>query len=93
MENNKIGASFICLDEPAFFTLIDKLYERLKGKEQGDKWITGDEVMRMLNISSPTTLQKLRDNGLRISQISKKLIMYDRASVEEYLEKHARKAI
>lgn len=89
---NKIGARFICLDEPAFYELLDMLYERMKGKEKGDKWITGDEVMRLLNISSPTTLQKIRDSGeLRISMISKKLILYDRDSVNEYLEKRSRK--
>jgi hypothetical protein len=88
----KIEARFICVDEPAFFELIDTLYERLKDKDKGDKWITGDEVMRLLNISSPTTMQKLRDtSALRFSQMSKKLIMYDRASVDEYLEKHSRK--
>ena len=86
----RIETKFICLEEPAFFELIDKVYDRLKGKEK-DRWITGGEVMVMLNISSPTTLQKLRDtNALRISQLSKKLIMYDRESVEEYLEKHSR---
>ncbi|MXV16906.1 helix-turn-helix domain-containing protein [Hufsiella ginkgonis] len=88
----KINAQFICLEEPAFFELIDALYERIKGKEKGDKWITGDEVMRMLNISSPATLQKLRDtDAFRISQLSRKLIMYDRESVEKYIEKHTRK--
>jgi hypothetical protein len=88
----KIEARFICLDEPAFFSLLETLYARLKGKDKGDKWISGDEVMRLLNISSPTTLQKLRDTGaLRISQLSKKIILYDRDSVEEYIEKHSRK--
>lgn len=90
--DNKIQTKFICLEESAFFELIDTLYERLKGREKGDKWITGNEVMRMLNISSPTTLQKLRDSGeIRMSQISKKLIMYERDSIENYLEKHSRK--
>ncbi|TFF37272.1 helix-turn-helix domain-containing protein [Mucilaginibacter psychrotolerans] len=92
MENNKVGAQFYCLEEPAFFELIDILYERLKGRETPDKWIPGESVMSMLNISSPTTLQKLRDTGaFRISQLSKKVILYDRESVEEYIEKHARK--
>ena len=80
------------MNEPDFFSLIDTLYARLKGKEEGDKWITGAEVKRMLNISSPTTMQSLRDSGaIRYSQPSKKIILYDRESVEEYLEKHSRK--
>jgi hypothetical protein len=89
---NNIDAKFYCLEEPAFFELIETVYKRLKGKEKGDRWITGDEVMRMLNISSPTSMQKLRDSAaIRFSQPSKKIIMYDRESVEEYLEKHSRK--
>jgi hypothetical protein len=92
MMENKINAKFICIDEPAYFEMIDVLYARLKGKEKGDKWISGEEVMRLLHISSPTTLQKLRDiSALRVSVISKKIILYDRESVNEYLEKKARK--
>jgi len=92
MDNNKINARFICIDEPAFYELIDSLYARLIDRNKGDKFITGEEVMRRLNISSPVTLQKLRDNGqLRISRLSKKIILYDSSSVDEYLEKHIRK--
>lgn len=92
--DNKIGAKFICIDEPDFFELIDTLYERLKGKDKGDKWIIPAEAMRRLNISSPTTLQGLRNSGsIKFSQYSKKQIMYDSDSIDEYLEKHARKPI
>jgi hypothetical protein len=91
---NKIQAKFICLNEPDFFELIDNLYERIKGKDKEDKWITGEEVMRLLNFSSPTTLQNLRNRGdVRFSQMSKKQILYDRASVDEYLEKHSSKRV
>jgi hypothetical protein len=93
MENSKIAARFICIDEPDFFQLIDTLYERLKGKEK-EIWLNSETVMSLLNISSPTTLQKLRDAGaFKISQLSKKVILYNRESVEEYIEKHARKPI
>lgn len=91
---NKITTKFLCLEEPDFYELVDRLYERLKGKNIPDRWISGDEAMRLLNISSPTTLQKLRDtpnSGIRFSQPSRKLILYDRESLEEYLEKHANK--
>ncbi|MEP7218857.1 MAG: helix-turn-helix domain-containing protein [Bacteroidota bacterium] len=46
--------------------------------------------MRLLNIKSRTTLQKLRDEGkIRFSQPQKKIILYDRDSIEAYLQKHA----
>ncbi len=38
-----------------------------------------------------TTHQKLRDEGsVRFSQPQKKIILYDRDSVMEYLDKHAK---
>ena len=46
--------------------------------------------MKLLGIKSKTTLQKLRDNGdIRFSQPIKKIIRYDRLSIEDYLDKHA----
>ncbi len=50
----------ICLHDSAFYALIEQVVERLK-KEQGqkeDKWISGEEAMRLINIKSKTTLQK-----------------------------------
>jgi len=46
--------------------------------------------MRELRIKSTTTLQKLRNEGkIRFSQPQKKIILYDRGSINEYIEKHA----
>jgi hypothetical protein len=81
----------ICIENEAFYLLIEKVVLRIKGKEKskGDKWISGEEAMQMLRISSKTTLQKLRDEGkIRFSQPEKKLIMYDVSSIYAYLEKH-----
>ncbi len=84
----------ICLQDEAFYALIEKVVARLK-EEQSDKakdrWIDGHEAMKMLRISSTTTLQKYRDEGkIRFSQPSRRIIVYDRYSIEEYLEKNAR---
>lgn len=88
----KIGARFICIDEPEFMELIDRLYARLKGKDK-ETWISPETAMSMLNITSPTSLQKYRDEGeIRISQVSKKTILYDRKSIEEFIERKARKS-
>lgn len=83
----------ICLEEPAFYSLIEQVVARLKDKHGVvlDKWVAEPEAMRLLNVKSKTTLQKLRDEGkIRFSQPQKKIILYDRDSINTYLEEHAR---
>jgi len=82
----------ICLADEAFYALIEEVVERIKDKHQiKDKWISGEEAMRMLRVSSKTTLQKLRDTGaIRFSQPEKKIILYDTESIQLYLEKHTK---
>lgn len=83
----------ICLEDTAFYSLVEEVVKRLNGKsEKADKWISGEETMKMLRISSKTTLQKLRDEGkIRFSQPEKKIILYDAESIHAYLNKHAQK--
>lgn len=81
----------ICLEEEAFFQLVEQTISRLQGNglSQEDKWIGDEEVMRLLRIKSKTTLQKLRDEGeIRFSHPMHKIILYDRESVMEYIERH-----
>ena len=81
----------ICLQDSAFYSLIEQVVERIKEKNgiQEDKWISPEEAMQKLRISSKTTLQKLRDEGkIRFSHPEKKIILYDMESINEYLEKH-----
>lgn len=83
----------ICLEEDAFYALIEQVVARLKEKhaETGKKWISDEQTMQILNIKSKTTLQKLRDEGkIRFSQPYKKIILYDRDSIEAYLNSNAR---
>jgi hypothetical protein len=83
----------ICLEEEAFYVLVEKVVSRIKGKEKKkeDIWISGEVAMQKLRISSKTTLQKLRDEGkIRFSQPEKKLILYDVNSIYAYLGKHAK---
>ncbi|MEQ9218915.1 MAG: helix-turn-helix domain-containing protein [Cyclobacteriaceae bacterium] len=83
----------IMLEEEAFYSLIEEVVKRLKGDDDGpeDKWIQTEEAMRLLGIKSKTTLQKLRDEGkIRFAQPQKRIILYDRDSINEYLEKHAK---
>ena len=83
----------ICLEDKAFYALIDEVVERLREKhgEEKEKWVSGEQAMQLLNITSKTTLQKLRDEGrIRFSQPQKKIILYDRDSINSYLEMNAR---
>lgn len=84
----------ICIEDQAFYALLDKAVERIKSTLDGEtkeRWVDDKEAMRLLNIKSRTTLQHLRDEGkIRFSQPQKRVILYDRLSIAEYLEKHAK---
>ncbi len=83
----------ICLQDAAFYALIEEVVSRIKQSEQikEDKWISPEEAMDKLRIKSKSTLQKLRDEGkIRFSQPDKKLIVYDLESIYAYLEKHSK---
>ncbi|MBK6573983.1 MAG: helix-turn-helix domain-containing protein [Saprospiraceae bacterium] len=82
----------ICLEDEAFYTLIDRVVARIKDKEgiKEDRWISTEEAMNKLRIKSKTTLQKLRDESkIRFSQPEKKIILYDRNSIYTYLDQNA----
>ena len=85
----------ICLEEPAFYDLIDKVvtYIQTKHEVKDDKWISGEEAKTLLHITSKTTLQKFRDQG-RISffQADRKIILYDRDSILKYLDSNSKGA-
>lgn len=83
----------ICLEDAAFYTLVENVVARLKGihNQEKEKWISDEEAMTMLKISSKTTLQKFRDQGkIRFTQPEKRIILYDRNSILTFLEQHAR---
>lgn len=83
----------ITIEEQAFYELVNKIVAEVRqqlGVKPRDKWIDGEEAMQVLRIKSKTTLQKLRDEGkIRFSQPEKKIILYDRDSIDDYLDKHA----
>ena len=82
----------ICLESKAFYELVEQVVERMMDqKQEKPQWISGEDAMGMLKISSKTTLQKLRNEGkIRYSQPMKKLVLYDRESILAYLEANAR---
>ncbi len=83
----------ICLETEAFYSLVEKVVDQLRAKESqpNSKWIRYEEAMGLLGIKSKVTLQKLRDEGkIRYSHPEKKILLYDRESIEQYLEKYAK---
>jgi hypothetical protein len=69
----------ICINDEAFFNLVDKVLQHIEKKtEIKEKWVSSLEAMRLLGIKSKTTLQRYRDEGrLRFSQPDRKVILYD----------------
>jgi hypothetical protein len=85
----------ICLEEDAFYELIETVVDRLRGKDENsvDRFISPEDAMELLGIKSPNTLQKYRDEGrIEFSQLSRKKILYDRYSILEYLENKRKKS-
>jgi len=83
----------ICLETEAFYSLIEEVVSRIRERDHitNDKWISSEETMALLHIKSKATMQKLRDEGkIRYSQTHKKIILYDRESVLQYLEAHTK---
>ena len=83
----------ICLETAAFYTLVEEVVGRIRTQYavKEDKWISGEEAMKKLRISSKTTLQKMRDEGtITFTQPERKIILYDTYSINAYLEKHAK---
>jgi len=76
----------ICLEDAAFYTLIEQVVERLRqthGAER-EKWVSDE------HIKSRTTLQKYRVEGrVHFSQPQKKIILYDRGLIRDFPEKNA----
>ena len=88
--------SVIVLDGESLDEFVQKLVVEIKSQLKAApqrKWIEGEEAMSLLGIKSKTTLQKIRDEGkIRFSQPEPHIILYDRDSIDAYLEKHAKDA-
>ncbi|MFM9950167.1 MAG: helix-turn-helix domain-containing protein [Saprospiraceae bacterium] len=83
----------VILNSESVAMMLQKLAE-LTGEQHStplNRWIDGKETMELLKISK-NTLQKLRDNrAIRFSippDVDK--CYYDRNSILEYLDKHAK---
>jgi len=82
----------ICLQSEALYKLVDDVVEKMmEQRQEQPEWLSGDETMELLKITSRTTLQKLKNEGhIKFSQPMKKLVLYHRQSILDYLEKHSK---
>ncbi len=85
---NRNDMEVIVIESKAFQELLNQLVERLQPTEKElNKWIDGKEAMEILHIGAKSTLQKMRDNGeIEFSKINEKNILYNRFSIEEFIE-------
>ena len=83
----------ICIKTSAFYALLNEVIAHIDEKYHLPKqsnWVDGETAMSLLNITSRTTLQNIRDDGkIRFSKTSPKNIMYDRESIIKYIEDNA----
>jgi len=85
----------ICLQDEAFYSLIEEVVERLQEKHTttDEIWVTPKRAMELLNIKSKSTLQNLRDTGtITYTQPQRKIILYKHQSILDYLEKNSKDA-
>ncbi|WP_459211994.1 hypothetical protein [Aquimarina rhabdastrellae] len=79
----------IVFEEEAFFKMLEEVVSyvsKLKQLQPKPEWISEEELKQLLNIRSKSQIWKLRtENKIVYSQPSKKLILYSRKSVENYI--------
>lgn len=90
------SAKSIVINSDAFYELLHQVVERIAevhGLDKANRWISAEDCMTMLNIKSRTTLWELKAEGkIAYSQVSKKVTLYDRISVLEFINKQRKKA-
>ena len=81
----------ICMDEEVYYDLKEGLILRMMQMHQVNHkpWITAAEAMSLLRISSQTTLKKFCNQGhIRVSKVTEKVVLYNRPSILEFIEKN-----
>ena len=84
----------ICLSSDQLETIVDKLVGYIKQVhklEAATDWIPEAEAMSLLNVSSKTTMFTYRSEGkIKYSQMGKKILLYSRSSINEFISNHSK---
>ncbi|EHQ29813.1 MerR family transcriptional regulator [Mucilaginibacter paludis] len=83
----------ICLQDEALKALIDKVVAYVKTEHgiKKEKWLTPEEAMKALGITSKTTLQKYKDEKqFTCAELSPRKFMYDADSIEAFKQRKSR---
>lgn len=79
-----------CFDNDQAVKLIDRLidYEVPKYRDKyKNEFITTVMAMELMKVSSPTTFQKLRNEGkISYYQLTPKIILYSKTEIYEYMQ-------
>ena len=77
----------ICLQEEAFYILVEEVVERLKEEHniRNDKWVSPERAMELLNIKSKTTSNITAVLILDLKSFSKVLFINYKSNTEERL--------
>ena len=84
----------ICLSSDQLEAVVDRLVGYIKQVHKIESlpdWIDESEAMKLLNVSSKTTLFAYRTEGkIRYSQMGKKILLYSRSSINDFISKHTK---
>lgn len=86
----------ITITDEAFYQLIQHVVKFVEKeiKQPAVEWVDAEEAKRLLNISSNTTLQGLRDTGaIGFTSVNRKNILYNKQSIQNLLLKNERPAL
>ena len=81
----------ICLESDAYKAWMKETMNFIKQENSIllDPWLTRDEAMKLLKVSSRTKLQEIKDAGkIKVSKVdgSNKHILYERKSILDLIE-------
>lgn len=89
---NKASQAVVIMTKAEVMDFIQEAVKQARSHPPEPLWVTTETAMSMLHIKSKSTLQKLRDSGaIEYSQHMKKIVLYKRTSILDYLESHSRK--
>lgn len=87
-------SNMILISEENFYEFLDHVIKHVysqKGEAvPEDVWINEDQAKKILGVQS-SQMYRLRSKGLiRYSKPSRKVLLYDKSSILEYIEKNAK---